>query len=102
MLCQIMYCLCCNKLTAQPGAAGQDAPGLRHPLVVRDGVRWTCKLSVSLPVNRHKPSVDVLFRSVSEKVGPNGLGLILTGMVKDGAQGLKDMLEAGVHAIPLA
>ncbi|MEK9871174.1 MAG: chemotaxis response regulator protein-glutamate methylesterase [Gammaproteobacteria bacterium] len=81
-----------------PGSA-YVAPGHRHLLVVRDGVRWKCKLSDDLPVNRHKPSVDVLFRSVSENVGPNALGLILTGMGKDGAQGLKDMLEAGAHTI---
>ena len=71
------------------------APGDRHLMVVRDGARWRCKLSDEVPVNRHKPSVDVLFRSVALAAGPNALGVILTGMGRDGAQGLKDMQDAG-------
>ena len=75
------------------------APGDKHLLVVKDGARWKCELSDSVAVNRHKPSVDVLFRSVANSVGPNAIGVILTGMGKDGAQGLKDMLDSGAHTI---
>lgn len=75
------------------------APGNRHLMVVRDGARWRCRLSDDVPVNRHKPSVDVLFRSVANAAGPNAIGVILTGMGRDGAQGLKDMLDTGAHTI---
>jgi two-component system chemotaxis response regulator CheB len=75
------------------------APGDRHLMVVRDGARWRCRLSDDAPVNRHKPSVDVLFRSVAQNAGLNALGVILTGMGRDGAQGLKEIREAGAHTI---
>lgn len=75
------------------------APGDRHLMVVRDGARWRCRLSDEVPVNRHKPSVDVLFRSVAVNAGINAIGIILTGMGKDGAQGLKDMADSGAHTI---
>jgi two-component system, chemotaxis family, protein-glutamate methylesterase/glutaminase len=71
------------------------APGDRHLLVVRSGARWVCKLDDGPPVNRHKPSVDVLFRSVAQEAGYNAIGVILTGMGKDGAQGLLEMRQAG-------
>ena len=75
------------------------APGDRHLLVVRDGARYACRLSDGPQVNRHRPSVDVMFRSVAQNVGPNALGVILTGMGDDGACGLKEMLEAGAATI---
>ena len=75
------------------------APGDRHLMVIRDGARWRCRLSDEVPVNRHKPSVDVLFRSVAVNAGINAIGIILTGMGKDGAQGLKDMADSGAHTI---
>ena len=75
------------------------APGDKHLMVVRDGARYRCRLSDDAPVNRHRPSVDVLFRSVAQNVGPNALGVILTGMGKDGAIGLKEMRETGAHTI---
>ncbi len=71
------------------------APGDQHLLLVRDGARYVCKLDDGLPVNRHKPSVDVLFRSVAQQAGGNAVGVILTGMGKDGALGLREMREAG-------
>jgi two-component system, chemotaxis family, protein-glutamate methylesterase/glutaminase len=52
-----------------------------------------------VPVNRHKPSVDVLFRSVAQSAGRNAIGVILTGMGKDGARGLREMLDAGSQTI---
>ncbi len=75
------------------------APGDKHLMVVRDGARYHCKLSDGLPVNRHKPAVDVLFRSTAQNAGPNALGVLLTGMGNDGAAGLKEMREAGAHTI---
>ena len=75
------------------------APGSRHLLVERDGARYRCRLNNGPPVNRHCPSVDVLFRSVAQNVGPNAVGVILTGMGDDGARGLKEMLEAGARTM---
>jgi two-component system chemotaxis response regulator CheB len=75
------------------------APGDRHLLVERDGARYRCRLSDGPHVNRHRPSVDVMFRSVAQNVGPNAIGVILTGMGDDGARGLKEMLEAGSSTI---
>jgi two-component system chemotaxis response regulator CheB len=75
------------------------APGDKHLMVVRDGARYICRLDDGVPVNRHKPSVDVLFRSVAQNAGRNAIGAILTGMGKDGARGLKEMLEAGSRTI---
>ncbi|MFI4913678.1 MAG: chemotaxis response regulator protein-glutamate methylesterase [Steroidobacterales bacterium] len=71
------------------------APGDRHLLVHRDGARYRCRLSDALPVNRHRPSVDVMFQSVAAHVGPNAVGVILTGMGSDGARGLKEMRDKG-------
>ena len=75
------------------------APGDRHLLVERDGARYLCRLSNGPHVNRHRPSVDVMFRSVAQNVGPNAVGVLLTGMGDDGARGLKEMLEAGAGTI---
>ncbi|MBE9516848.1 MAG: chemotaxis response regulator protein-glutamate methylesterase [Proteobacteria bacterium] len=75
------------------------APGSHHLLVERDGAHFICRLSDGPAVNRHKPSVDVLFRSVAQNAGPNSVGVILTGMGDDGARGLKEMKDAGASAI---
>jgi two-component system, chemotaxis family, protein-glutamate methylesterase/glutaminase len=75
------------------------APGDYHLLVERDGARYRCRLSDGPQVNRHRPSVDVMFRSVAQNVGPNALGVILTGMGEDGARGLKEMLDTGASTI---
>ena len=75
------------------------APGGRHLLVERDGAHYLCRISNGPPVNRHCPSVDVLFRSVAQNVGPNAVGVILTGMGDDGARGLKEMRDAGAPTI---
>jgi two-component system chemotaxis response regulator CheB len=75
------------------------APGHSHLLVQRDGARYVCRLNDGPAVNRHKPSVDVLFRSVAQNVGHNGVGVILTGMGDDGARGLKEMRDSGATTI---
>ena len=68
-------------------------------MVVRDGARYICKLNDGPPVNRHKPSVDVLFRSVAQNAGSNAISVILTGMGDDGARGMLEMKEAGAPTI---
>lgn len=75
------------------------APGNRHLMVERDGARYICRLSDGPPVNRHKPSVDVMFRSVAQNVGPNAIGVMLTGMGDDGARGMKEMHDQGAETI---
>jgi len=75
------------------------APGDRHLMLVRDGARYRCKLNDGQPVNRHKPSADVMFRSVAQNAGLNAIGVILTGMGADGARGLLEMHDAGAPTI---
>lgn len=76
------------------------APGDQHLIVERSGARYICKLNDGPPVNRHKPSVDVLFRSVAQNIGPNAVGVILTGMGDDGARGLLEL--KGMNAFTIA
>ncbi|WP_438971113.1 protein-glutamate methylesterase/protein-glutamine glutaminase [Methylophaga sp.] len=71
------------------------APGDKHLLVERSGARYYCRLNDGPPVSRHKPSVDVLFRSVAQNVGLNAIGVMLTGMGDDGAHGMLEMKQAG-------
>ena len=71
------------------------APGHSHLLVRRQGSGYVTELAKSEPVNRHRPAADVLFHSVATEVGRNALGVILTGMGRDGAQGLLEMKQAG-------
>lgn len=75
------------------------APGDWHLRVVRDGARYVCRLDQSAPVNRHRPSVDVLMNSVAQNAGTNAVGAILTGMGDDGARGLLTMREAGCRTL---
>jgi two-component system chemotaxis response regulator CheB len=75
------------------------APGSHHLLVRRSGSRYFVQLSDGALVSRHRPSVDVLFRSVAQSAGANGIGIILTGMGDDGAQGLAEMHAAGAATI---
>jgi len=82
----------------QPGHA-YLAPGHSHLLVKRSGAAYLTELSQSDPVNRHRPSVDALFRSVAQHARGNAIGVILTGMGKDGAQGLLEMHQAGAWNI---
>lgn len=75
------------------------APGHSHLSVRRNGGSLVCALSRADPVNRHRPSVDVLFRSAAVQVGPSAIGVLLTGMGKDGAQGLLEMRRSGAWTI---
>lgn len=73
------------------------APGDKHLLLVRSGANYMTELSDAPPVNRHKPSVDVLFDSAALNAGKNAIGVILTGMGKDGATGMAKMKSAGAY-----
>ena len=73
------------------------APGDFHLLLARSGADYVTELSDAPPVNRHRPSVDVLFRSAANVAGRNALGVILTGMGKDGAAGMLEMKQAGAY-----
>jgi two-component system chemotaxis response regulator CheB len=75
------------------------SPCDRHMLLKRSGPHYTVEIRDGPQVNRHKPSVDVLFRSVAQFAGANALGIIMTGMGDDGAQGLKEMRAAGASTI---
>ena len=75
------------------------APGGRHMMVKRNGAQYVVDVVDGPLVNRHKPSVDVLFRSVAKCAGHNALGIIMTGMGDDGARGLKEMRDAGAHTL---
>jgi two-component system chemotaxis response regulator CheB len=68
-------------------------------LVVREGGKYVIKLNDGEPVNRHKPAVDVLFRSVAQCAGANAIAVLLTGMGADGAVGMKEMHEAGAKTV---
>ncbi|ARU31680.1 chemotaxis response regulator protein-glutamate methylesterase [Sulfuriferula sp. AH1] len=73
------------------------APGHSHLLLTRSGANYMTQLDQGPPVNRHRPSVDVLFGSAAKFAGKNAVGVIMTGMGKDGAQGMLEMKHAGAQ-----
>ncbi|HSI96471.1 MAG: chemotaxis response regulator protein-glutamate methylesterase [Methylophilaceae bacterium] len=75
------------------------APGGRHMLLKRNGAQYHVDVVDGPPVSRHRPSVDVLFRSVAKYAGRNALGIIMTGMGDDGAKGLKEMHDMGASTV---
>jgi two-component system chemotaxis response regulator CheB len=75
------------------------APGNKHMELKRSGARYYVELSDHEPVNRHRPSVDVLFKSTARYAGKNAIGIIMTGMGADGAAGLLEMRKAGAETI---
>ena len=97
----------CCAMTVSEAEDGQQvlaghayiAPGDLHLYLIRDGARYVCRLDDGPPVNRHKPSVDVLFNSVAKCAGENAIGVLLTGMGKDGAKGLREMRAAGSRTV---
>jgi two-component system, chemotaxis family, protein-glutamate methylesterase/glutaminase len=80
-----------------PGHAYIAPGGLAHLSVERSGANYIARVIEGDPVNRHRPSVDVLFSSAARVVGPNALGIMLTGMGADGAKAMKDMRDAGSY-----
>ncbi len=75
------------------------APGNRHTLLKRSGARYFVEVKDGPLVCRHRPSVDVLFRSAARYAGPNSVGVIMTGMGDDGAQGMLELKQAGALTI---
>lgn len=75
------------------------APGGFHLRVERSGARWFCRIGSDDPVNRHRPSVDVLFNSVAQAAGKNAVAGILTGMGDDGARGMLALRDAGAYTL---
>jgi two-component system chemotaxis response regulator CheB len=75
------------------------APGGKHMQLRKSGGQYYAVVTDGPPVNRHKPSVDVLFRSVAECAGRNALGIIMTGMGDDGARGMLQMHEGGARTV---
>lgn len=96
---------CCPRLTIREAIDGERilpghayvAPGHSHLRIKRSGANYVTQLDKSAPVNRHRPSVDVLFNSVAEVAGVNAVGVILTGMGRDGAEGMLAMRQAGAR-----
>lgn len=91
----------CQATDGQPISPGNVyiAPGDQHLLVRREGQKYFCQLHDGPLVNRHKPSVDVLFRSVAQSAGKNATGVILTGMGDDGAVGMQELQATGAYTI---
>jgi two-component system, chemotaxis family, protein-glutamate methylesterase/glutaminase len=95
------------QVTVQEASDGQRvlpghvyiAPGNYHLELVRTGANYICRVGDGPPVSGHRPSIDVLFRSVAKNAGGNAIGAILTGMGKDGAAGLKEMRSSGASTI---
>jgi two-component system chemotaxis response regulator CheB len=75
------------------------APGNRHTLLKRSGARYYVEVKDGPLVSRHRPSVDVLFRSAARYAGKNAVGVIMTGMGDDGSRGMLEMKEAGAYNI---
>jgi two-component system chemotaxis response regulator CheB len=75
------------------------APGGMHLSVERSGANYIARVQDGDPVNRHKPSVEVLFKSAARVVGPNAIGIMLTGMGADGAKAMREMRDAGAYCM---
>ena len=97
-ICQIEVREARNGDRVMPGLA-LIAPGGRHMMLKRNGAQYMVEVADGPVVNRHKPSVDVLFRSAAKFAGGNALGIIMTGMGDDGARGMKEMHDAGAKTI---
>ena len=97
-LCQIEVKEAQDKDRVLPGRA-LIAPGGKHMLLRRNGAHYHVEVVDGPLVNRHRPSVDVLFRSVARSAGANALGVIMTGMGDDGAVGLLEMRQAGAQTV---
>lgn len=97
-ICEIEVREACDGDRLRPGLA-LIAPGGRHMLLKRQAAHYQVVVRDGPLVNRHRPSVDVLFRSVAQNAGAHALGIIMTGMGDDGARGLKLLREAGARTL---
>lgn len=91
----------CEAQDGQPIQVGHAyiAPGSQHLLMMWDGAKYVCRLHNGPPVNRHKPSVDVLFRSIAASAGSAAIAVLLTGMGDDGARGLLELHQGGAATL---
>jgi two-component system chemotaxis response regulator CheB len=96
--CPMTVSQACHDELIEPGHV-YIAPGSHHLELYRAGGRNICRLSDGPPVSGHRPSVDVLFRSVARVAGKSAIGVILTGMGKDGAEGLLELRQAGAATL---
>ncbi|TYZ51932.1 chemotaxis response regulator protein-glutamate methylesterase, partial [Ralstonia solanacearum] len=97
-LCRIRVKEAVHGERVLPGHA-YIAPGDMHLSLGRSGANYVTELDQNPPVNRHRPAVDVLFRSAARNAGANAIGVILTGMGKDGAAGMLEMRNAGAYNV---
>jgi two-component system chemotaxis response regulator CheB len=97
-LCRIVVSEAVQGERILPGHA-YIAPGGFHLSLTRSGANYVAKVDLEPPVNRHRPSVDVLFDSAARHAGKNAVGVILTGMGRDGAEGLLRMRQAGAYTL---
>jgi two-component system chemotaxis response regulator CheB len=97
-LCRIRVAEASDGERVLPGHA-YIAPGGLHLSVERSGANYIARVRDGEPVNRHKPSVEVLFQSAARVVGPNALGVMLTGMGADGARAMKELRDAGSYNV---
>lgn len=95
-LCRIVVSEAVHGERILPGHA-YIAPGGFHLSLARDGANYVAQVDQAPPVNRHRPSIDVLFDSAARHAGKNAIGVILTGMGRDGAEGLLRMSQAGAY-----
>jgi two-component system chemotaxis response regulator CheB len=93
-MCPLSVCEAADRQRLEPGHA-YVAPGNWHLAVRRSGKGFEARVDQAAPVNRHRPSVDVLFDSVAEAAGASATAVILTGMGGDGAAGMRRIKEAG-------
>jgi two-component system, chemotaxis family, protein-glutamate methylesterase/glutaminase len=98
-LCQFRVKEAENGEPILPGHAYIAPGGRTHMLVRNMAGKYSIELNPGLPVNRHRPSVDVLFRSAANCIGKNAVGVILTGMGKDGAMGMRELHDTGAYTI---
>ena len=97
-LCRIVVSEAVQGERILPGHA-YIAPGGFHLSLIRSGANYVAQVDLAPPVNRHRPSVDVLFDSAARHAGKNAIGIILTGMGRDGAEGLLRMRQAGSYTL---
>ena len=97
-LCEIEVLEAKDGDSVLPGRA-LLAPGNKHLRLARDGARYIAHVTDGPRVCRHKPSVEVLFESVAQTAGKNAMGIIMTGMGNDGADGLKSLRDAGAYTV---
>jgi two-component system chemotaxis response regulator CheB len=97
-LCEVEVVTAEDDQPLEPGRVCL-APGDRHLRVARAGAAWICRVTHDAPVNRHRPSVDVLFESCARLAGSAAIGVLMTGMGEDGARGLLAMRRVGARTL---